>query len=100
MAEHETDVEKRIEALTAIHGPDAPTVSRQLADALKDLVLPVTMAVHPEIVTQAVVAHAIGMIAAGKITGVVRPELADLLAEVLLDSVKRRAIPDTFGLRN
>lgn len=91
----ETEIEKRIEALMTDH---EAAKTGGVARMLEDLVRPLMTAVHPDVLAYGVIAHATGLLAAMKMGGVIRPELADLLADDLSDTVKRRAVPGIYQL--
>lgn len=93
----ESETERRLEELMAMH---EPSESNTVADAIRTHASFLLTSIHPEVVAFGIVAHASAMLAAMKMTGSVRPELADALADDFSDTIKRRAISHVLGLRD
>lgn len=93
----ETEIEKKLNALMKRHG--SPQLVLEQCEKIKSIVLsPRIEAFHPELVAFTFAQHATAMIAAMKIARLIRPELADLLAQDFSETVQVRARPGVVQL--
>jgi hypothetical protein len=94
----ETDIEHRLNALMARYGKvdHVPILADQLAKVIHAAVG--AGGIPSEVVAYTVAQYASAYIAAQKVTGVMRSELADALADDFLETVKHRSIPGVFSL--
>lgn len=88
----ETDIEKQLNALMERHGP-TDQIREQCAQIQAIVLSPRMEAFHPEVVAYAFARHAAAIVAAMKISQIIRPNLADLLARDFYETVQVRARP-------
>lgn len=89
----ETGLEKRITALMESHHANADPMTAAIGNGLRRVVDSFRhVGVHEEVVAYTVLQHAAALLSADKIMRRVRPELAELLAQDVVETLNR-AIP-------
>lgn len=92
-----TDTEKKIQAAIKDH-PQLHHI-RPIIQGLKELSLHLSSTSQQDILAVAITTHLTGMLAAQKMSGMVKSELIDLLIDDLIDTVRNRAFLGETKLR-